>query len=324
MAEPLNEKTIIAEILAPLATAPGALGLADDAALVRCPAGHELVISQDTLIAGVHFHDTDPADLIAAKALRVNLSDLAAKGAAPLAYFLSLGLAPNQTLDWVRDFAAGLAGDQREFGLTLYGGDTVSAPGGPMITITVIGTCPQGAMVPRSGANSGDHLYVSGTIGDSALGLLEVQRGATGGPLAQRYLVPQPRLGLAIALRDNASAAMDISDGLVVDLGRMMQASRCSAQVECEAVPLSPAARALIGTTPELFDRALTGGDDYEIVCAVAPRQVKAFEAASRQAGIMVTKIGQVTAGNAPLSFVDAKGSQRNITDYSHAHFARF
>ena len=318
----LDEKTIIADILAPLAIAPGAFGLSDDAAVVACPEGDELVVSLDTLAAGVHFFEDDPADLIARKALRVNLSDLAAKGAAPLAYFLSLGLAPEQNLGWVRAFAAGLASDQNEFGLSLYGGDTVAAPGGPVITITIIGSCPQGAMVARSGAQAGDHLYVSGTIGDGALGLLQVREGKRDGPLARRYLVPQPRLAMAKILREHASAAMDISDGLAIDLGRMMKVSACSARIECDAVPLSEAARAFIGSDRKLFDLALSGGDDYEIACAIRPDRATAFENACARAGVQVTRIGQVVTGQGAVDFVDAQGNAREVGDYSHTHFS--
>ncbi|MFV2093744.1 MAG: thiamine-phosphate kinase, partial [Hyphomicrobiales bacterium] len=294
MSAALDEQAIIAEILAPLATAPGAFGLTDDAAIVACPPGCELVVSQDTLAADVHFHQNDPAELIARKALRVNLSDLAAKAADPVAYFLSLALAPGQSLEWVRGFAAGLAADQQEFGMTLHGGDTVAAPGGPVITITVIGSCPQGAMMRRAGARPGDLLYVSGTIGDAALGLLQLQGGEADGPLARRYLLQQPRLGLIAPLRAHASAAMDISDGLAIDLGRMMRVSGCSAEVDCQSVPISAQARSFIGASDDLLDRALTGGDDYEILCAISPDQQHGFENACRSAGIAVTCIGRV------------------------------
>ncbi len=305
-----GEDRFIADYFAPIA-GPGSLGLRDDAALVDVPENMQLVATVDTLVAGVHFFDGDPAGAIARKALRVNLSDLAAKGADPAGFLLSFAMpadenAASRSPVWLGAFAQALGDDARNYNCPLLGGDTVSTPGPLCLSVTAFGLAPKGAMALRSGAETGDRIYVSGTIGDAAIGLqvlLQSQEKwvADLGDvhaefLVQRYREPQPRNALATAVRKWANGSMDVSDGLAGDLAKMMRVSGASARVQLADAPLSEAARAAIALNPALLDTALTGGDDYEIACTIAPTDTGAFEAAARDAGIAVTCIGDVTA----------------------------
>lgn len=320
-----SEDELIAEIFAPLA-APGGFGLADDAALAPSGAG-DLVVTTDAVIAGVHFFPDDPPGLVARKALRVNLSDLAGKGAEPVGFLLTLALPADWTNDWLRDFAAGLAEDAREFACPLHGGDTTATPGPLTISITAFGRAAR--FVPRSGARPGDLILVSGTIGDAALGL-GAARGepfaarlgeAARAHLLERYRLPRPRLALSGALRDHASAAMDVSDGLAGDLAKLLRASGTSARLEIGRVPLSNAAREAIALDPALLERAVTGGDDYEICCCAPPESAPALEHAARAAGVAMTAIGEVVAGREAPAFLDPDGTQRRFEKPSFSHF---
>jgi thiamine-monophosphate kinase len=321
-----GEDDLIARHFKPLASAPGALGLTDDAALYSPPAGCDLVLTKDALVAGIHFFTDDPADLVAKKALRVNLSDLAAKGATPAGFLLALALPETIGDAWLAAFAGGLKQDIDAFGCPLLGGDTVRTPGPAMISVTAFGTVPRGGMIKRSGAALGDHILVTGTIGDAALGL-QVRRGLaappeTGAFLMQRYLLPQPRNALAAALAAHASAAMDISDGLAGDLAKLCAASAVSARIDVAAVPFSaPAQMLLRADAAALLETALTGGDDYEIVCTVAPSSVAAFEAAAAAAGVAAVSIGEIVAGDAPPVFVGADGGPISLARMSFSHF---
>jgi thiamine-monophosphate kinase len=326
----LGEIALIADYLAPLAAHPAALGLKDDAALLTGLPPDGLVVTADGLVAGVHFfEDDDPGDA-AYKALAVNVSDLAAKAARPLAYTMTLALAEAPTEEWAQRFTAGLARAQARFGITLIGGDTVTARGAWWISITAFGeACPRG-LVPRGGAKAGDVLYVSGTLGDAALGLkLRLSETAFGSHippehrefLRGRYLYPEPRLPLAPALASEASAAMDISDGLALDLSRMCQASHVSAEVWTPAIPLSEAARAIVANDSDALKTILTGGDDYEILAAVPPDRASAFEAASLAAGVPVARIGAVIGGAGAPSFKAADGSEIDLPAKGFEHF---
>jgi thiamine-monophosphate kinase len=285
----MDEFGIIARYFAPLA-GEGGLGLADDAAILPQRAGHDLVITTDAIAEGVDFFGFDPAATIAQKALRVNLSDLAAKGAQPAHYLLNLSLPHTVTQDWLAGFAQGLADDQRRFGITLLGGDTSATDGALAIAVTAFGYVPQGGMIRRSGARVGDHVYVTGTIGDSGGGLAifrrekhtltEDRRDA----LIARYRVPQPPVGFAAPLREIASASVDISDGLIADLGHIASASKLRIVVEGARVPLSDPLRALWGDAALL--RAVAAGDDYQIAFTGAPGLTGPF-----------THIGHAVAG---------------------------
>ncbi len=307
----------IARHFRPLA-GPGALDLLDDAAVFTPPAGRELVIAADAMVAGVHFLPDDPPDLIARKLLRTNLSDLAAMGAAPFGYLMTVAV-PAATEDaWFAAFAAGLAADQAEFGIRLLGGDTTSTSGPVSLSLTVLGTVMPGQALRRSGARAGDGLWVSGTIGDGALGLL----AATGrladadGFLAGRYRLPRPRMALGLALHGVAHAVMDVSDGLVQDVGHLCRASGVAAELHAALVPLSgPAARA------DRIVTCLTGGDDYELVMAVPPGQEAALVAAARATGIPVTRIGAFLAGAPRVTVLLEDGSVLPLEKGGWSHF---
>jgi thiamine-monophosphate kinase len=317
-----GEFALIDRYFRPLATDPGAFGLRDDAALYRQRPDDDLVLTTDTVAAGVHFFADDPPDSIARKALRVNLSDLAAKGAEPFGYLLSLALPANWTEAWLKRFAAGLAADQKTYGVSLLGGDTTRAAGGLSICVTALGRVPKGKMVLRSGAKPGDAIFVSGTIGDGALGLR--LRGKTGRGvrhLTDRYLHPQPRVGLAPMLRAYANAAMDVSDGLVGDLGHICDVSGVGAEIGTHEVPLSPAAAAMLLADAKLLPVILNGGDDYEILATVPQASAVMFAKDAEAVGVSVTRIGRVVAGKGPPVVRDSAGKMIRLTAGSHTHF---
>lgn len=327
----LSEDDLIARFFAPIA-GPGGLALADDAAVLAQPHGHELVLTTDMLVAGVHFFADDPAEAIARKALRVNLSDLAAKGAAPSGFLLGLGLPADWTEDWLAAFAAGLGDDAKAYACPLLGGDTVQSPAGLTLSITAIGAVPEGEMVRRAGVVEGDLLYVTGTIGDAALGL-RLRRGeeadhgwigcldaASRDHLRARYLLPEPRLGLAQPLRAYARAAMDISDGLAGDLAKMLRLAGMTTDIGLGDIPLSDAARQALTQTPGLAEMIVSGGDDYEILCSVAPAKAAAFETAAGEAGVDVKAVGRAHRGTRPPIFRTGRGPVA-FSALSYQHF---
>jgi thiamine-monophosphate kinase len=296
------EFALIARHFRPLAEdVPGALALADDAALLDPPAGRTLVLAADAMVAGVHFLPDDPPDTIGRKLLRVNLSDLAAMGADPLGYLMTTALPPGITPEWLDAFARGLKEDQRGYGCGLLGGDTVSTPGPLTLSLTVVGTVAPGRALTRTGARAGDAVWVSGTIGDGALGLLALTDRLPGlagrhrAALADRYRLPRPRLPLGRRLSGIATACLDVSDGLVQDLGHLCRAAGLSAELEAEAVPLSEAAGAAVAANAALFARCLTGGDDYELVFTAPPAQSGALAAIAADTGIPLARIGRMT-----------------------------
>jgi thiamine-monophosphate kinase len=321
-----GEFALIERYFRPLATDPGALSLTDDAALYRPRSGEELVLTTDLVAAGVHFFADDPPDLIARKALRVNLSDLAAKGAEPVGYLLALALPADWTEPWLRRFAAGLAADQKAYGISLLGGDTSRASGGLTISVTAVGRLPKGTMPRRSGAKPGDAVFVSGTIGDGALGL-RVRAGSLMAPpraakfLARRYLVPEPRLALAPVVRRFAASAMDVSDGLVGDLAHICEVSGVTARIDAAAVPLSPAARTALAADRALLSAILNGGDDYEILATVPARRAGDYAAAAATAGVPVARIGEILRGEGPPVVLDEAGRSIALSAPSHTHF---
>jgi thiamine-monophosphate kinase len=303
---------------------PGALDLLDDAALLDVPPGRQLVLTADAMVAGVHFLPDDPPETIGRKLLRVNLSDLAAMGAAPLGYLMTVALPQGTPDGWVAGFAAGLAVDQAGFGLSVLGGDTVSTPGPVTLSLTILGMVAPGAALRRAGARPGDAVWVSGTIGDGALGLRVLQgrlAADAAGHLAQRYRLPEPRLALGQALAGLALAAMDASDGLAQDLGHLCRAGGCGAVVEAAAVPLSPAARAAVMADPALLPLVLTGGDDYELLFAAAPDQESAVLARAASAGVAVTRIGSFVAGPAEVALRGEGGQPLTLPRGGWSHF---
>lgn len=324
-----GEDELIARFFAPMA-GEGGLLLKDDAARLSPPEGHDLVLTVDALVAGGHFFPDDPPTAIGRKALGVNMSDLAAKGAAPLGFLLTLALPDDWTTDWLAGFADGLQEAAATYRCPLLGGDTVAARGPLTLSITAVGAVPKGRMVHRFKAAAGERICVTGTIGDAALGLvLRRQPGAawTSGLtlnhrvyLTDRYLHPRPRLALAAILREHASAAMDVSDGLAGDLAKMARASGVSAEVDVGLVPFSPAGRAAIAADGRLRDRMLTGGDDYEILCTVPDARLAAFLDAAAAAGVPATVIGTMTEGEGLPVFRDG-GLERRYESGSFSHF---
>jgi thiamine-monophosphate kinase len=326
---PSAEDSLIARYFRPLATDPGAFGLGDDAAILGA-SGDDLVITTDAIVEGVHFLPDDPPDTIARKALRVNLSDLAAKGATPAGFVLTLALREANDA-WLTPFARGLGEDAGLFGCPLLGGDTVSTPGPLMISITAFARVTPGKMVQRSGAKPGDRVVVTGTIGDAALGLDVLKGGAAAAALADdavasammvaRYRVPQPRNALAIAVRDHAHAAMDVSDGLAGDLTKLCAASGVSAVIDAQSIPLSAAAATLLARGAVGIAAIVAGGDDYEILCAIPENRLEAFARDAKLAGVAVTSIGTVIAGAAIPRFLDAEGREIALPRLSYSHF---
>jgi thiamine-monophosphate kinase len=325
-----GEDQLIARHFRPLARHPGAFGLEDDAAAITPPSGCDLVLTTDALVAGVHFFHDDPPAAVGSKALRVNLSDLAAKGARPLGFLLALALPGDYSESWVGGFAAGLGADADAFDCPLLGGDTVRTGGPTTICISAFGAVKQGRMVRRGGAKAGDLVVVTGTIGDAALGLLlrkDRSRGerlrlspAQRNELAARYLRPQPRSAIAELLPEYVSAAMDISDGLAGDLAKLCGASLVAAEIETARVPLSDAARAALDADGALLETIITGGDDYEILATVAPAKFERFRDAAAAAEVAVTAIGEVTAGSS-VHVRDASGKLLSLAHPSFTHF---
>ena len=303
---------------------PGALDLSDDAALLDAPAGRQLVLAADAMVAGVHFLPDDPPETIGRKLLRVNLSDLAAMGAAQLGYLMTTALPRDLPPGWLGRFVDGLALDQARFGLTVLGGDTVSTPGPLTLSLTILGSVAPGAALLRGGARPGDAVWVSGTIGDGALGLA-VLRGEcpadAEGFLAGRYRLPEPRLALGQALAGVARAAMDVSDGLVQDLGHLCRAGACGAEIAAPLVPLSAPARALLADRPGLLAGLLSGGDDYELLFAAPADADTLVLSRAAAAGVPVTRIGRFVAGAAEVVVRDAAGAILALPRGGWSHF---
>ena len=321
-----GEDDLIARYFQPLATDPGAFGLIDDAAILK-GSTDDLVVTTDAIVEGVHFLADDPPDTIARKALRVNLSDLAAKGAEPAGFVLTLALREADDA-WLAPFARALGEDATGFACPLLGGDTVSTPGPLTISVTAFGRVPAGRMVRRSGAGAGDAVFVTGTIGDAMLGLAAARAGATlqldaasHGALVSRYRVPQPRTGLARAVRDHASAAMDVSDGLAGDLAKLCKASGLSAEIGLERIPVSPLAAMVLAAKATTIEELIAGGDDYEVLCTVPRARVAAFAAAARAADVAATRIGAIRGGEAAPRFIGADGREIVLKRGSYSHF---
>ncbi len=317
------EFALIARHFRPLA-GEGALDLSDDAAVLDIPAGRRLVIAADAMVEGVHYLPDDPPETIGRKLLRVNLSDLAAMGAAPLGYLMTTSFGRGVADDWIAGFVRGLAEDQREFGLALLGGDTTGTAGPACLSLTILGTVAPDAVLRRAGARAGDDVWVSGSIGDGALGL-RVLRGEipadAAGHLARRYRLPEPRLALGQAIAGLARAGMDVSDGLVQDLGHLCRAGGCGAEVEAASVPLSPAARALVAADPALLSSLLTGGDDYELLFTAAPEAAATVQAAAARAGTPVARIGRMVEGRPAVVVRDATGAGIALAQGGWSHF---
>ncbi|CAA7613682.1 thiamine-phosphate kinase [Magnetospirillum sp. SS-4] len=326
-----DEFELIAELFAPLASGcPGALDLTDDAAFLKAEPGFDTVATMDAMVAGVHFLPDDPPDLIARKLVRVNLSDLAAKGARPAFIMLAAAFPAGTGWDWLRSFADGLKQDVEHFGVSLIGGDTVSTPGPLTLTLTALGRVEAGRGVLRSGARPGDDVWVSGGIGDGALGLRAI-RGQLSGLdsadlafLAGRYRLPTPRCGLGRRLPGLATAGMDVSDGLVQDLGHLCRASGVAAEIEAGRVPLSAAAGRAVAADESLLALVLTGGDDYELLFTAPPASAAALAGLSAEAGVPLFRIGRVAAAAEGEGLVTVRGGDGRALALKQAGWRHF
>lgn len=326
MALEVGEFELIARCFAPLAsTGAPAYGLTDDAAVWAPPSGREIVFTKDALVAGVHFFPDDDPALVGQKLARVNLSDLAAMGSDPVGYLLAVALPRGGELAWCQKFAEGLARDQAEFGWQLFGGDTASTPGPITLSLTAIGTIPTGTALRRNGAKVGDRIYVSGSLGDSALGLACLQgklKGLSAAAedfLVGRYHLPQPRVALGIALRGVAASAIDVSDGIAGDLAHITETSGVGARVFVDRLPFSKAGREALGLAPALLAEARKGGDDYELLFT-APQLNDATLKRLIDAGhVPITEIGEIVDGKR-LEFID-KNMQAVAMQGGYRHF---
>ncbi len=322
-----SEFELIARYLAPLAKGfKGAFELTDDTAVIHPEPGFDIVATADTLVAGVHFLSADPPASIGKKLLRVNLSDLAAMGAKPHLYLLTLALSVDTQTAWIADFAAGLAEDQETYGIKLAGGDTVSTPGPTTLTLAALGQVPAGKALLRSGAEIGDAIYVTGTIGDGALGLAVLNGGCSGlfkdarERLVARYRLPEPRVSFGEDLIGLARAAIDVSDGLVADLGHLAERSGRSASLDAHALPLSEAAEAALAKDRDLLGTILTGGDDYELLfTGDAANEAEILSRATHH-GLRVTRIGSIGEGEG-VRVLDAEGKPVPLERQGYRHF---
>ena len=319
----LDEFDLIARLFRPLTRGvPGALNLQDDVALVDVPRGKQLVVTKDAIVAGVHFLPDDPPDLIARKLVRVNLSDLAAKGAEPAGLLLATAFPRSVNTAWLEAFARGLAQDVEEFGVPVLGGDTVATPGPATFSLTALGLVKKGRVPLRSAAQLDDRIWVSGTIGDAALGLYVALGKVSGYPgLLDRYRLPQPRLEAGQALARQVHAAMDISDGLVGDLGHICEASGVGAVIQAERVPLSDEARAAIAAgVGEGLGTCLTGGDDYELLFTAPSSADRRIASLSRRLGLRLSPIGRIIPGSG-VRVEGADGEPFRLPGSGYRHF---
>ncbi|HTT83957.1 MAG TPA: thiamine-phosphate kinase [Rhizomicrobium sp.] len=323
----LGEFELIGRIFAPLATGvPGAFDLADDVALIAPPPGREIVLKTDSLIEGVHFRRDDPPSTVGRKALRRALSDLAAKGAEPSAYLLALALPQWIDVPWLEEFASGLASDQADFGITLVGGETDATSGPVTITVTAVGFVPEGTLVRRKGASPGDIVFVTGLIGDAGAGLAILSGFLASSPTSARealissFRTPIPHLAFGQALRGIASAAVDVSDGLIADLGHIADVSGVRIEVDAVRIPLSPHLQGLKGSGLDVRIDAATAGDDYEIAFTAPPESTPAIRKAELQTFTPVTAIGRVVPGEGAV-LLDPSGREIALERRGYTHF---
>ncbi len=319
----MSESGIISELLVPLCSSlPGAWGLEDDAAHIVTPAGEDLIVTTDTLTDGVHFRAVHGSASAASRALRSNLSDLAAMGARPVCYNMALSIPDSIDEDWLRGFVNQLALDQAHFSIALIGGDTTRTPGPFSVTISAFGSVPEGGALRRNGARPGDNIFVSGTLGDGYLGLKllngEIDNGLVSDPefAIEKFSFPVPRIDLGTALRGKASACADVSDGLLRDLGNICRASKTTARIEREALPFSETAKSIMGANGIDEHKLITGGDDYELIFCVPP-------SSTLKSTTPVTRIGTIVEGLSDKSpvLVTKNGTELdNDTDVGYEH----
>lgn len=328
MTAPWDEFGLISACFRPLSVAePGAFSLTDDAAVLTPTPGTDWVVTADALVAGVHFFPDDPPASIAKKALRVNLSDIAAMGAKPRCVFLTCAFPNALDKHWINLFSEGLGQDLQEYGIALAGGDVVATPGPLTLSVTAMGEVPSGRCLRRNGVKDGDVIVVTGSIGDAALGL-DMQRhvapealdGQDRAYLLERYRHPLPRLQAGAILLQTAHAAMDISDGLLADVRHMAEASKVDILLDARRVPLSGAARRWLDVMPSAQERVLAGGDDYELAFACGVEDFAALSAEIGAAGVQVTAIGRAEAGEGRVYRYESGRRQLVAVSGGHRH----
>jgi thiamine-monophosphate kinase len=320
----VSEFDRIRTYLSPLA-GEGSLQLRDDGATLSSPAGTTFVVTTDSVITGVHCIGDESPALMAHKLVRRNLSDIAAMGARPYAYLLSLMLPKETTENWWRKFTRGLSECQDEFGIFLLGGDTACTLGVMTLSLTAFGTLT-GTALTRSGAVAGDNLYITGTLGDAALGLaillnkVSATTPADATALIQRYRVPQPRIAIGLSLQGCASACMDISDGLMQDAAHLARCSDVALRIDAHRLPLSSATFALRDKTATWLEYIVNGGDDYELLFTAPSSQADSLAQIARSSGVAITKIGHVTSGNG-VTLHNEDGTEIKIAKQGWQHF---
>ena len=307
-----GEFDAIAKLFAPLADTPAALNLKDDAAVFTPPAGHDVVITNDALVSGVHFPADADAPLVARRLVACNISDLAGKGAQPAGCLLSLGVGPPWDKAYLTAFAAAFGAALSDYDMPLWGGDTV-ATATPFVSLTAHGLVPRGQMLTRGGAQDGDDIYVTGTIGDGWLDL--PKRGPA-------YAAPQPPLAFGRRLIGLAHAALDVSDGLIADLDHICRAAGGAVEIEATCVPLSANGRAHLKQGGALAD-LLTSGDDLQIALAAPPSAAEALVDMAKETATALTRIGQFTANeaSAKVRLLDASGAEIPLARRGYTHF---
>lgn len=315
-----GEFDLITKYFKPLA-GPEGLGLMDDASCVRGEQDTDLIITKDVLVEHVHFRGDDPADLVAHKALAVNVSDCAAKGGEPSLYWLGLCLPKGIDEDWVKHFSDGLKSAQQAFGCTLAGGDTSATTGPLVISLTLMGKTPHGQMISRSGAKPNDDVYVTGSLGEAALGLWCLENKIDGlNALISAYQKPVPPHKFGARLRSIANSSADISDGLIADVGHIATASNVGVRLYRDKLPLSPQTEQLLQKKPALWPSVWSGGDDYQIVFTSAKNQRARITAIAKETGTRVSKIGETTASN-DVHLLDQNGEIVQVASRGYSHF---
>jgi thiamine-monophosphate kinase len=323
--EKMDEFGFIEKYLAPLATDDGAFALTDDAAVFSCEEGKEIVIAKDAISEGVHFLPNTEPRLIAKKLVRVNLSDMAAMGANPKHYLMSAAL--NSKVDelWLKEFCESLAEEQKEFGISLLGGDTIKQSGPITLSMTMIGEVEKEKILRRNGAKIGDDIYVTGNLGNAAFGLkilqntLKIEQNDAKSEFVGKYCLPNPQIGAGTALVGLISAAIDVSDGLLGDLSRICDCSGVGAEIYKNILPVSENATQLLERQENLWSLVLSGGDDYELLFTAAPAKAAEIEAISQKIDVKMTKIGQIKEKTG-VNVLDSAGNIITFDNTGYKH----